>query len=112
MGCTIAHQNLNQSNEAQADLQKAIALAQATHAKDSDDWGTIANLGLYHLGAGNPVESNRFYQMLLNAPEEMIEMGIKDLENLREWRMENDELRIEEAIAVLKGAIGPSMVYS
>ena len=95
---SIAHQNLNQFNEAQADLQKAIDLAQAIHAKDSDDWGTIANLGLYHLGAGNPVESDRFYRSLLNAPKEMIEMGIKDLEDLGEWRIENDELRIEEAI--------------
>ena len=25
-------------------------------------------------------------------------MGMKDLENLREWRIENGELRIEEAI--------------
>ena len=32
-------------------------------------------------------------------------MGIKDLEDLKEWRIENDELRIEEAIGVLKGAI-------
>ena len=105
MGCTIAHQNLNQSNEAQADLQKAIALAQATHAKDSDDWGTIANLGLYHLGAGNQGESDRFYRSLLNAPKEMIEMGIKDLEDLREWRIENGELRIEGAIGVLRGLL-------
>ena len=51
----IAHQNLNQSNEAQADLQKAIELAQAKHVKDSGNWGTIANLGLYHLVKGNPV---------------------------------------------------------
>ena len=86
-------------------MKEPIDLAQATHAKDSDDWGTIVNLGLYHLGAGNPVESDRFYRSLLNAPKEMIEMGIKDLEDLREWRIENDELRIEEAIAFLKGAI-------
>ena len=58
----------------------------------------IANLGLYHLVNGNQVESDRFYRSLLNAPKEMIEMGIKDLEDLREWRIENDELRIEEAI--------------
>ena len=62
-----------------------IDLAQAKHAKDSDDWGTIASLGLYHLVKGDPVESDRFYQLLLNAPKEMIEMGIKDLEDLREW---------------------------
>ena len=53
--------------------------------EDSDNWGTIVNLGLYHLGAGNSVESDRFYRSLLNAPKEMIEMGIKDLEDLREW---------------------------
>ena len=98
---SITHQNLNQSNEAQADLQKAIDLAQAKHARDSDDWGTIVNLGLYHLVMGNPVESDRFYRSLLNAPKEMIKMGIKDLEDLREWRIENGELRIEEAIGVL-----------
>ena len=108
----LAHQNLNQSNEAQADLQRAIDLAQAKYAKDSDDWGTIVNLGLYHLGAGNTVESDRFYRSLLNAPKEMIEMGIKDLEGLGEWRIENGELRIGEAIEFLKGAIGPSTVYS
>ena len=51
------------------------------------------------------MESDRFYQLLLNAPKEMIEMGIKDLEDLREWRIENDELRIEEAIGVLKGLL-------
>ena len=102
---SIAHQNLNKSNEAQADLQKAIDLAQAKHAKDSDDWGTIVNLGLYHLMKGNQVESDRFYRSLLNAPREMIEMGIKDLEELWEWRIENGELRIEEAIDLLKGAI-------
>ena len=65
-------------------VKEPIALAQATHAKDSDDWGTIANLRLYHLGEGNPVEGDRFYRSLLNAPKEMIEMGIKDLEDLRE----------------------------
>ena len=70
-------------------MKEAIDLAQAKHAKDSDDWGTIVNLGLYHLGAGNPVESDRFYRSLLNAPKEMIEMGIKDLEELRELRMVN-----------------------
>ena len=78
----------------QVDLQKAIDLAQATHTKDSDGWGTIVNLGLYHLVKGNPVESDRFYRSLLNAPKEMIEMGIKDLEELREWRIENGELRM------------------
>ena len=51
------------------------------------------------------MESDRFYRSLLNAPREMIEMGIKDLEDLREWRIENGELGIEEAIGVLKGAI-------
>ena len=51
------------------------------------------------------MESDRFYRSLLNAPKEMIEMGIKDLENLGEWRIENGELRIEEAIEILKGAI-------
>ena len=65
----------------------------------------IANLGLYHLGAGNLVESDRFYRSLLNAPKEMIEMGIKDLEDLKEWRIGNDELRIEGAIGILEGAI-------
>ena len=45
----------------------------------------IANLGLYHLVAGNQLESDRFYRSLLNASKEMIEMGIKDLEDLREW---------------------------
>ena len=58
------------------------------------------------------MESDRFYQLLLNAPKEMIEMGIKDLGDLREWRIENGKLRIEEAIEFLKGAIGPSTVYS
>ena len=52
------------------------------------------------------MERDRFYRSLLNAPKEMIEMGIRDLEDLREWRIENDELRIEEAIGFLKGAIG------
>ena len=52
------------------------------------------------------MESDRFYRSLLNAPRDMIEMGIKDLEDLREWRIENGELRIEEAIGFLKGAIG------
>ena len=51
------------------------------------------------------MESDRLYQLLLNAPKEMIEMGIKDLEDLRAWRIENGELRIEEAIDLLKGAI-------
>ena len=51
------------------------------------------------------MESDRFYQLLLNAPKEMIEMGIKDLEDLGEWQIENDELRIEEAIRSLQGAI-------
>ena len=32
-------------------------------------------------------------------------MGIKDLEDLGEWRIENGEFRIEEAIGFLKGAI-------
>ena len=39
------------------------------------------------------MESDRFYRLLLNAPKEMIEMGIKDLEDLREWRIENGELK-------------------
>ena len=42
---------------------------------------------------GNQGESDRFYQLLLNAPKEMIEMGIKDLEELRELRIENGELK-------------------
>ena len=66
---------------------------------------TIVNLGLYHLVKGNQGESDRFYQLLLNAPKEMIEMGIKDLEEMREWRIANGELRIEEAIEILKGSI-------
>ena len=36
----------------------------------------------------------------------MIEMGIKDLEDLGEWRIENGEFRIEEAIGVLRGLLG------
>ena len=75
------------------------------HAKDFDNWYPIVNLGLYHLVKGNRVESDRFYRSLLNAPKEMIEMGIKDLEEMREWRIANGELRIEAAIGVLKGAI-------
>ena len=51
------------------------------------------------------MESDQFYRSLWNAPKEMIEMGIKDLEDLGEWMIENGELRIEEAIEVLKGAI-------
>jgi hypothetical protein len=39
----------------------------------------------------------------LNAPEEMIEMAVRDLENLGEWRMLNGEWRIEEMIGGLKG---------
>ena len=35
------------------------------------------------------MERDRFYQLFLNAPKEMIEMGIKDLEDLREWRIKN-----------------------
>ena len=52
---------------------------------------------------GNQGESDRFYRSLLNALKEVIEMGIKDLEDLGEWRMENGELRIEEAIAFFEG---------
>ena len=56
------------------------------------------------------MESDRFYRSLLNAPKEMIEMGMKDLENLREWRIENGELKRRFpsggfANGVLKGAI-------
>ena len=61
------------------------------------------SLGLYHLGAGNQGESDRFYRSLLNALKEVIEMGIKDLEDLGEWRMENGELKKRSRF--LKGAI-------
>ena len=55
-------------------MKESIDLAQANHAKDSDDWGTIANLGLYHLVKGDPVESDRFYRLILNASREMEEL--------------------------------------
>ena len=99
---SIAHQNLNQPNEAQANLQKAIDLAQASNEADSVDWAAVCNLGLYHLVMGNQVESDRSYQLFLNATEEMIEIAIRDLGDMGELRIENVELRIGETIERLK----------
>ena len=97
----FAHQNLNQPDEAQADLQKAIAFAQAKYNADSTNWYSIFNLGLYHLAAGHQQESESLYRSGLNAPQEMIEMAVRDLEELKEWRIENEELRIGETIKIL-----------
>ena len=90
-------------------FQKAIAsgrsktndLAQANYAINPEDWQNTSNLALYHLVAGHQQESESLYRSGLNAPQEMIEMAVQDLEELREWQIENVELRIGETIKIL-----------
>ena len=48
------------------------------------------------------MESDRSYQLFLNATEEMIEIAIRDLGDMGELRIENVELRIGETIERLK----------
>ncbi|MCY7407778.1 MAG: hypothetical protein LH631_10485 [Alkalinema sp. CAN_BIN05] len=81
---------------------ETIDLTQAKYAIDPADWQNTFNLALYHLAAGDQQEFDMLYCSGLNAPQEMIEMAVRDLEDLREWRIENDELRIGEMIERLK----------
>lgn len=59
------------------------------YAIDPNDWQNTFNLALYHFAAGHYKESDMLYNSGLNASQEIIEMAIRDLEELSEWRIEN-----------------------
>lgn len=59
------------------------------YAIDPCDWGNTFNLALYHFAAGHYEESDTLHNSGLNASQEMT---IRDLGDLREWRIENHEL--------------------